>query len=88
MTDDSFWSDENDVYSEHYENTAPTVTPEVQEKIDAQQAYCDKLELPQFAPTDGICWCCSGQIYKAITLEKASTQHITGCPLCCRTYCD
>jgi len=61
---------------------------EIEEKRAAQKAYTIKEQLPHFAPTDGVCWNCGKQIYTGISLEKASTQLITGCPHCHRSYCD
>ncbi len=58
------------------------------EKIKAQRKYAAEIGAPYFAPTRGICWKCHRQIYERISLEKASTELITGCPWCCRSYCD
>jgi hypothetical protein len=60
----------------------------VQEKIDAQTKFVKEKGYPYFAPQNGHCWNCRGQIYNSITLEEASTTLITGCPNCCRSYCD
>lgn len=61
---------------------------EVLEKIQAQKNYCQENKVPYFAPGNGICWKCRKQVYNAITMESASTQLITGCPYCHRSYCD
>ena len=57
-----------------------------------QAEYCKKNRLPLFAPENGICWYCKRPIYASeggpIPEEKAATCHITGCPLCTKTYCD
>ena len=58
------------------------------EKLAAQRHYCKVNELPYFAPDYGICWYCGENIYKYISFEKASSELITGCPYCFRTYCD
>ncbi len=63
-------------------------TAEVQEKIDAQRAYCKKMPAPYFAPFKGVCWGCGEQIFNKISLESAGSRLITGCPCCSRTYCD
>lgn len=67
-----------------------TVKPEKtnDEKLVAQRHYCKVNELPYFAPDDGICWHCGENIYKYIRFEKASSELITGCPFCMRSYCD
>ncbi len=92
----SDWDDWDDHRSERHTplgKTARTNAPSpvdetIAQKIAAQRAYCDGDEIPDFAPADGICWACGGQIYAAITLAKAGSERITGCPLCCRSFCD
>jgi predicted nucleic acid-binding Zn-ribbon protein len=59
----------------------------IAEKIKAQAAYHRRTGNPAFAPSDGICWACHRQIYDRISLETASTELITGCPFCNRSYC-
>ena len=66
---------------------------EVEIKRNAQREYCDKdTPAPNFADfgtnSKGECYNCRKNIWKHITLEKASNQLITGCPCCSRTYCD
>lgn len=61
---------------------------ELQKKIDAQKRYCKANDLPHFAPFDGYCFSCGRQIYEEITLKKAKTDLITGCPWCHRSFCD
>lgn len=61
---------------------------ELQQKLDAQKKHCKDEKLPHFAPFNGICYQCRGQIYSTISLEKAGSGLITNCPLCCRSYCD
>lgn len=63
-------------------------TPDIQAKIDAQTKYCNEHKAPHFAPSDGVCWNCRKQIYSSISLEKADTELVTGCPYCFRSYCD
>jgi len=67
------------------------------EAIKAQKKYQDDKNLPDFAPRDGSCFKCKFNIYReidhgshktGISLEEASTQLITGCPHCNRSYCD
>lgn len=63
---------------------------DVQECIKAQAEFCKQNKLPHFAPYDGRCWSCGRQIYgePGYPLKKASSQLITGCPHCFRSYCD
>lgn len=73
----------------------------VQESIKAQKKYCEENKAPHFAPHDGRCWSCSRNIYEpierqygenkftnGITVEKAGSSLVTGCPHCNRSYCD
>jgi len=60
-------------------------TAEIIAKIDAQKKYAGDWN---FAPDDGICWGCHKQIYERISIEKASSELITGCPWCNKTYVD
>ena len=58
----------------------------------AQKAHCDEIEAPHFAPSDGLCYNCGANIYRApdpqhnispgISVEQASTRLVTGCPFC------
>ena len=66
---------------------------EIEIKRNAQREYCDEGTCtPNFADfgtnLKGECYNCGENIWKHITLEKASTELITGCPCCSRTYCD
>jgi hypothetical protein len=74
--------------SELFMQFRPKLTDEIKAKIKAQEEYQNKKELPNFAPSDGVCWSCHNQIYNHISLEYASTRLITGCPVCHRSYCD
>jgi len=73
----------------------------VAEAIAAQKAYCERTGAPHFAPSDGSCWSCHRQIYagewvetpygkyhSGISVEKAGSSLVTGCPHCNRSYCD
>jgi hypothetical protein len=62
-------------------------TPTAEEKHQAQLAYCRAKGFPHFAPTNR-CWNCGRNIYDRITLDRAKSDLITGCPYCCRSYCD
>ena len=71
---------------------------DVPASIAAQKDYQQLKGYPDFAPHDGICYKCRGQIYaprtrpdgtkSGISLEKASSQLITGCPHCHFSYCE
>lgn len=43
-----------------------------------------------FAPSNGVCYRCIRQIYSegGISVEKASTELITGCPFCHSSFVD
>lgn len=57
--------------------------------MQLQKAYCETHKVPEFAPTNtGNCYSCGVDITIYITEEQASTQLITGCPYCNRSYCD
>lgn len=60
-------------------------------KRQAQKEYCSN-GTPNFAEfgTDikGKCIYCHENIWEYISLEKASNDLITGCPVCHRSYCD
>jgi len=60
----------------------------IEAKIKAQADYVAKNGLPHFAPHSGKCYRCNRQIYERISLEKAGTELITGCPHCSYSYCD
>ena len=69
--------------------------------IAAQMKYCEEHDLPFFAPTPN-CYRCCTDIYKehayigryggvgarGISVERAGSEHITGCPYCGQTFCD
>ena len=52
--------------------------------IEAQIKYCEEKDYPFFAPKDGYCWHCR----ENIVTDKWTTEHITSCPRCSRSYCD
>lgn len=62
----------------------------------AQSDYCNKQEVPHFAPHNGICYRCGRNIYmptngsngviRGITVDRAGTKLITGCPHCCYSF--
>lgn len=68
----------------------------------AQMKYCKKNNLPHFA-LEQYCWKCNQDIYgekgktvrsmshkwiNGISVEKAGSTFITGCPFCSWSYCD
>lgn len=58
------------------------------EVIAAQEAYCKEIGYPMFMPDDGRCFRCNRDITERITVERAGTELITGCPLCHWSYVD
>lgn len=73
----------------------------IQDSIKRQKEYCDAKGVPHFAPYDGRCHKCGGQIYSqkeryaggrkyftGINTEKAGTTLVTGCPHCNYSFCD
>lgn len=63
-------------------------TFDVSKSIAAQKELCTKKQWPLFSPANGICWSCGKQIYNKISLYKASSELITGCPYCHHSYVD
>ena len=70
----------------------------VAEAIQAQREYCETHNLPHFAPFDGRCYSCQGNIYAAsdghsgacggYSVEYAASHLITSCPHCRRSFVD
>lgn len=74
------------------------------EAAKAQAEYCKETGMPHFAPKTGTCWKCNKNIYEqverksfysdnptyktGISVEKAGSSLVTGCPHCSRSYCD
>ena len=70
------------------------------EAAKAQEAYCDRNEVPMYAPANGICYRCGRNIYDPITyrghenktygisVEVASRSLITSCPHCNYSFVD
>ena len=57
----------------------------------AQEKYCEEHNPPHFAPASGVCWRCGNNIYygqRGISVEKAGSTLITGCPHCHWSYCE
>lgn len=65
-------------------------TFDIAKAIEAQKIYSFARALPVFAPSDGKCWKCNKNIYSegGVSVEKASTELITGCPHCHRSFVD
>lgn len=57
-------------------------------KALAQIEFCREAGGPLFAPADGVCWRCKRQIYDAISLERAGSSRVTGCPYCKHDFCN
>ncbi len=70
----------------------PDVNFNPSQAIKAQSQYCETHECPEFAPYDGLCPMCGRNIYlptngdygdvRGITVEKAGSTLVTGCPHC------
>lgn len=58
--------------------------------IKAQRDFCRSRGIPDFFPSDGVCYACKRCIFVegGIDVKRAGESHITGCPLCHRSYCD
>lgn len=74
-------------------------TFDIAKACKAQSDYIKERELPEFPPSNGVCWSCNRNIYtkinnerwgtsSGVSVEKASTALVTGCPHCNRSYCD
>lgn len=59
----------------------------VKESIKAQKIFCETNKKPNFVG-NGACFSCHRQIFEKITLEKAQTDLITGCPYCRVSFCE
>jgi hypothetical protein len=57
-------------------------------KIKAQSEFVSDAGGPLFAPANGMCWRCEKQIYDKISLERAGSSRITGCPHCHYSFCN
>ena len=65
--------------------THPT---EIEEKIAEQVDFCHRGQHPMFAPSDGVCASCLRQIYAKLSMERAGSELITGCPHCSYSFVD
>lgn len=73
---------------------------DVRSSIICQRNYCEKHNLPQFAPSDGVCYHCHNNIYRprmvkgdpnkstGIPTFRAGCFLITGCPHCNYSFCE
>lgn len=63
---------------------------EVQMYVTAQEAFCQKVRAPMFAPKSGVCPYCAREIFggEGYAMSYAGRQLITGCPFCSRSFCD
>jgi hypothetical protein len=57
---------------------------EVGVRAGRQVEVCRRLGVPCFAPGDGVCFCCGGQIYERLD----GFAPVTGCPLCLWSFCE
>jgi len=58
-----------------------------EELLKIQKALCKEKLSPMFMPGNGICWRCHKDI-TTVLAERMKQEVITGCPFCCRSYCD
>jgi uncharacterized Zn-finger protein len=65
-----------------------TMVEIIQEKITAQKKYCETHQVPMFVHPRGLCWNCNRQVFEQITIEKAGSELVTGCPFCHRSFVD
>lgn len=75
----------------------PQETFNVSKACKAQDKLIREKDLPYFPSSDGVCYRCGKNIYtqidhgkykSGISVEKAGTALVTGCPHCHRSYCD
>lgn len=71
-------------YDEALERAAEGPDQRIERRMTAQRELCAYEGLPHFAPRDGICWRCGGQVYDRLD----GRAHITGCPFCAYSFCD
>lgn len=62
---------------------------DVDAAVAAQREYCKEHNVPNFAGS-GRCWRCGRNVYSegGWSVERASTQLITGCPHCFVSFVD
>ena len=60
---------------------------EREKKLDAQRKYCEENNYPHFMPRNGFCWDCKGDLTEGKEVWYFQSL-VTGCHLCCRSYCD
>jgi hypothetical protein len=57
--------------------------------LENQRGTCRRIGAPFFMPADGKCFRCKRDIIpELIANDEDGTGHVTGCPLCCRSYCE
>jgi len=74
-----------------------TETFDIKLACEAQAKFVKEKGYPHFAPSTGRCYDCGRNIYQQIisdqwssgySVERASSELITGCPHCHHSYCD
>jgi len=60
-------------------------SPEI-EKKEAQIRYCTSRNIPFFALDQ--CPSCGLSIWRAVTADEATYQHVTNCPICRHSFCE
>lgn len=62
---------------------------EREDKLEAQQEYCERHILPLFVDVrDQECIYCQKKIYDGYTLEDSAKTHLTSCPFCNTSFTD
>lgn len=78
-------------------NVIPDSGYDIMRAAKAQELYCEKEKVPHFAPFNGNCLSCHKNIYKkemrgeyssGISVARAESSLVTGCPHCNKSYCE
>ncbi len=67
------------------------MTYDIDKAKEEQFSLCEKAQLPQFAPANGVCYTCHRNIYSSpcgYSVEEAATKYITRCPCCSGSFVD
>ena len=62
---------------------------EREDKLEAQQEYCERHQLPIFVDvTAQECWNCGKYVLDGYNLEDCAKSHLTSCPFCNTSFTD
>jgi len=70
--------------AKHWESRNMTAA----EKFEKNKQYCRDNNLPEFIPPSGKCFSCKQPVFSDGEEGPDWDTFITGCPHCCRTFCD